>query len=256
MDLNLKNSVVLVTGSSRGIGRAIAESFLSEGARVIISGRQREDLDDIHKKLSTKFNSDNIMCFKGDLIDKKSIKNCLNSILSKWGAIDILVANVGSGKVNKKQDGEEWRRVFQLNFGGAVEIASQTVPIMQARKKGSIVFIASIAGLESIGAPLPYAAAKAALIDFSKNLSRQVASNNTRVNTVAPGNIKFPGGRWEEIINKNPSVLDMIRREVPMGRFGKPEEIASAVTFLASDKASFVTGACVVVDGGQTRKSY
>src|SRR3989344_6113128 len=153
MDLNLKNSVVLVTGSSKGIGRAIAESFLSEGAMVAISGRQRKDLDETYEELSVKFNSNNVMCFKGDLTDKKSITNCLNSILSKWGAIDVLVANVGSGKVNKKQDGKEWHRVFQLNFGGAVEITSQAIPIMQAKKKGSILFVASIAGLESIGAP-------------------------------------------------------------------------------------------------------
>ena len=253
MDLNLKNSVVLVTGSSKGIGRAIAESFLSEGARVTISGRQRKDLDETYEELSAKFNPDNIMCFKGDLTDKESIKSCLKMVLNKWGAIDILIENVGSGKVNKKQDGKEWHRVFQLNFGGAVEITSKAIPIMQVKKKGSIVFVASIAGLESIGAPLPYAAAKAALIAYAKNLSREVASKNIRVNTVAPGNVKFPGGRWEEIINENPSILEMIKREVPMGRFGKPDEIASAVTFLASNKASFITGACVVVDGGQTK---
>jgi len=254
MDLNLENSVVLVTGSSKGIGGAIAESFLGEGAMVVISGRQKESLDKAHRELSAKFDSDNIMCFEGDLTDRESIKDCLDVILNKWGKIDVLVANIGSGRVKKEQDEEEWHRVFQLNFGGAVEITSQTIPIMQVKKKGSIVFIASVAGLESVGAPLPYASAKAALIAYAKDLSREIAPKNIRVNTVAPGNIKFPGGRWEEIINKSPSVLEIIKHEVPMQRFGKPDEIASVVTFLASDKASFVTGACVVIDGGQTRR--
>src|SRR3989344_4158293 len=132
MDLNLKNSVVLVTGSSKGIGKAIAESFLSEGAMVAISGRKRKDLNETYRELSTKFGSDNILCFEGDLTNKESIKSCLKTVLSKWGAIDVLVANVGSGKVNKKQDEKEWHRVFQINFSGAVEIASQIIPIMQA----------------------------------------------------------------------------------------------------------------------------
>jgi 3-oxoacyl-[acyl-carrier protein] reductase len=119
---------------------------------------------------------------------------------------------------------------------------------------GSIVFVSSIAGLESLGAPLPYGAAKAALEHYSKDLARRVGKHGVRVNTVAPGNILFPGGTWQRKLDADsPDVMQMISAEVPLGRFGAPEEIGALVAFVSSPKAAFITGACLVADGGQTR---
>lgn len=255
MDLGLKNKVALVTGSSRGIGKAIASGLLAEGARVLITGRNQANLNQIFDEFSSKYGPENVLQYCGDLTERQEIEKCFKFVLEKWSKFDILVANIGSGKSSRglAMEKSEWDRMFKFNFDAAVLAAQNAVPAMVESGGGSIVFIASIAGLEAYGSPLPYASAKAALIAYSKNLALRVAKDNIRVNSVAPGNIKFLGGRWEEIIKENPSVLETIKKEVPMARFGAPEEIANVVAFLASDKASFVTGACWIADGGQTK---
>lgn len=254
MDLQLKNKTVLVTGSSKGIGRAIATLFLQEGAKVVITGRN-DDLKTTFDELSKEFGADNVLMYKGDLTKSDQIKACIDLILKEWKKLDIVIANIGSGKSvpGLKADMKEWDRMLNLNLLGAVELTNKVMPIMEKQKTGSIVYISSIAGMEPGKAPLSYSASKAGLVSFAKGLSNTAIKNNIRVNVIAPGNIKFKGGRWEEIIKENPKVLDMIKNEVPMQRFGTPEEIASVAVFLASEKASFINGACFVVDGGQTR---
>ena len=167
---------------------------------------------------------------------------------------DILVANLGSGsgKPGWEQDEAEWERLFNLNFFGSTRLAQACIPAMT--KGGSIVFISSIAGVEALPAPLPYSAAKAALVNYSKNLSRAVADRKIRVNSIAPGNIFFDGGSWEKHLAKDPDGIQaFIAKEVPLQRFGTPEEIASLAVYLCSSISGFATGECFVMDGGQTR---
>ena len=256
MDLKLKDKVVLITGSSRGIGKAIASSFLTEKAKVIITGRDENSLNNTYRELSNQYGEDSICSYRGDMTQIADITNCLDFGVKRFGKIDILVANVGTGKSKPglEADLDEWERIFNLNLLGSINAVRAVVPIMKKNSSGTIVFISSIAGREALGAPITYSVAKAGLISLSKNLSHLLAKDNIRVNVVAPGNILFKGGRWEEIIKEKPNIIeDYIKKSVPMQRFGKPEEIADAVVFLASERASFITGACLVVDGGETR---
>ena len=256
MELGLKDKIALITGSSRGIGKAIALSFLAEGAKVIITGRDGASLNNTYRELSNQFSEASIYSFWGDMTQIDDIANCLDSAVKRFGKIDILVANVGTGKSKPglEADRDEWERILNLNLLGSIDMVRAVVPIMRENGSGSIVFVSSIAGCEVLGAPVTYSVAKTGVISVSKNLSYLLAKDNIRVNTVAPGNIKFEGGRWEEIIKEKPNIVeDYIKKSVPMQRFGKPEEIADAVVFLASEKASFITGACLIVDGGETR---
>jgi 3-oxoacyl-[acyl-carrier protein] reductase len=256
MDLELRGKSVFVAGSSRGIGHAIAAAFLAEGARVAISGRDADTLRATEAALRAGSPAAEILAIPGDLTDETHCAAAIAAILDKWNAIDVLVANIGSGsgKPGWQYDAQAWASLYDVNLFGAVRLVSHALPAMLERKSGSIVLISSITGVESTPAPLAYSSAKAALINYSKNLARQLASQGVRVNAIAPGNVYFPGGTWEKhIANNAERVQAYIDEEVPMRRFGKPEEIADAVLYLSSARAGFVTGACLVADGGQTR---
>lgn len=250
MDLELKDKVVFVAGASRGIGKGIVQVFLQEGARVVITGRDlaSADLSDLP--------ADRVLMFEGDLSQPAVANQARDAAVARWGTVDILVCNIGSGTAKNGWDlsTSDWDAVFQINFWTTVGLIEVFLPAMVEARRGSIVFISSIAGLESLGAPLPYGAAKAALEHYSKDLSRRVGRYGVRVNTVAPGNILFPEGTWQRKLDADPArVTSMIDAEVPLTRFGTPREIGAAVAFLASDRAAFITGACMVADGGQTR---
>jgi 3-oxoacyl-[acyl-carrier protein] reductase len=168
----------------------------------------------------------------------------------------VLVANIGTGTARPGWDlgDRDWELSFEANLHASRRLIEAVLPGMLEHGRGSIVCIASIAGLESLNAPLTYSAAKAALVSYAKNLSRLVARRGVRVNVVAPGNVLFEGGSWaRKVAERGDEVRRYIDAEVPAGRFGGADEIADAVTFLASDRAAFVTGACLVADGGQTR---
>lgn len=248
----LDDRVFLVAGSSRGIGRAIAASLLREGARVCITGRDRDSLDRAQRALGE---PDSSMAYAGDLSVPSQIAAVYSSIVEAWGRIDGVVANLGtgSGKIGWDQTSDDWERAMTTNFRASTMLAQAAIPYLSGRG-GSIVFIASIAGVEASAAPLPYSAAKAALINYSKNLAREVAALQIRVNCVAPGNVLFAGGSWERRLETNREIaMQMISREVPLGRFGGVDEIADVVAFLSSSRSSFITGSCIVADGGQTR---
>lgn len=256
MELRIDNKVAFVAGSSRGIGRAIAQALLAEGARVVISGRNAAELAKTENELRVETTSDKLMSFTGDLSQPADIHRALTQIQQRWNAIDILVANIGSGRgdVGWRADAEEWQRLCEINLFSAVRLVTAALPLMVEQKHGSIIFVSSITGLESSNAPLAYSSAKAALLSYMKNLSSQLAPAGVRVNAVAPGNVLFPGGSWEKHLeSRREEVMRFIESEVPMQRFGKPEEIADAVAFLCSGRASFITGACLAADGGQMR---
>ena len=256
MDLNLTNQVAFVAGSSRGIGKAIAERFLLEGCRTVITGRTEEDLQNAQADISQRFGTDRLMALPGDLTDLSTIRHAILQVQSKWGDIDCAVANIGTGRGQPGWNisDTQWNELFLMNLWSSVRLVPEILAPMVRRQRGSVVFISSITGLETTAAPLPYSAAKAALLNYAKNLARQVGPYHVRVNSVAPGNILFPGGSWDRRRTDNPEkVASYIDIEVPLRRFGSPEEIADIVVFLSSDCASFITGSCVVADGGQTR---
>lgn len=252
----MTNKVVLVAGSSRGIGYAAARAFLAEGCRTAITGREPAALAQAQATLESEFGTERVLAYGGDLRQAAAIVWVLASVGERWGPLDCLVANIGSGQgpVGWDVQEPEWHSLFEENLWGSVRLIREVLPAMTRSRQGSIVVVASVTGLESTSAPMPYSAAKAALVNYSKNLARQVGSHNVRVNCVAPGNVLFPGGSWDRHLSKHrDEVMRHVAAEVPLQRFGKAEEIADLIVFLSSERASFITGACVVADGGQTR---
>lgn len=253
MELHLGKKHVVVAGGSRGIGLAIAREFLHEKAVVHIISRKPDP--GLAAKLTGDFNGE-VYVYSCDVSDNAALQVTIADIeKNAANGIDILVANVGSGKstADPIPAEEQWNSVWDTNFGTALNCARSFVPKM---KKGtaSIVFVSSIAGIEFIGAPTDYSVAKAALVAFSKSLAHRLAPE-IRVNVVAPGNILFTGGSWEKKMQENPErVHSMLSEKVPMKRMGRPEEVADLVVFLSSERAAFITGSCVIADGGQTIK--
>ncbi|NYT04889.1 MAG: SDR family oxidoreductase [Methanomicrobiales archaeon] len=251
----LHEKIGLVSGSSRGIGKAIAQRLLKEGAVVWITGRERGALERTHRECTRDF-GDNARLFEGDLTDPGTIRTLLATVHDQCGGLDIAVANIGSGRSVMGWDvpDQAWEDAMTVNFHAAVRLSREAIRLMETGGSGSIVFISSIAGVESIRAPVPYAAAKAALLMYMKSTARIVAPMGIRMNAVSPGNVLFEGGTWDRKLGEDREAVEgYIRSEVPMGAFASPQDIAGAVAFLASDSGSFVTGANLVVDGGQTR---
>jgi 3-oxoacyl-[acyl-carrier protein] reductase len=257
MNLNLTDQVVFVAGSSRGIGRAIAQALLAEGARVVLTGRNPDSLEHATAALATKENYERILPIAGDFSDSATIHAAYDRTIEHFGRIDHLVANLGTGagKPGWDQSDDDWSRLFEANFFASTRLTQAVLPHLLANKDGgSILYISSIVAVEATPAPLPYSAAKAALVNYSKNLARQLGAQKVRVNTIAPGNIFFEGGSWERHLAARPEAVEqMLKTEVPQQRFGTPEEIASLAVYLCSAQAAFATGGCYVMDGGQTR---
>lgn len=255
MKLNLRDRVAVVTGSSRGIGRAIAIGLASEGAKVTICARGREALDEAEGAARAAGGS--VLAVEADVTSAEGLTRVIEETRRSHGPVDILVNNVGGSRGNATWEAsdDEWSTVLDLNLLPAVRASRAVIPDMVARKRGSIVFISSIYGRES-GGPVTYNAAKAAELATSKQLAKQLAPHGVRVNSVAPGSILFPGGSWQRRIDADPEALArFVQAEMPLGRFGTPDEIANVVVFLCSDRASLVTGTCINVDGCQSRSN-
>lgn len=243
MDLHLKDKKVIVTGGSKGIGRAIAESFLNEGAEVAICARDLETLQATQTELAK---LGIIHIFEADLSREEDNTAFVNWAAETMGGLDILVSNV-SAMNNSFKD------CVTLDIIGVQALMRTALEHLPDHQDANIICISSRAG--SIGIPYmqPYAAVKAATISMVKSLALEVARRGIRVNCVSPGDIIFPGGTWEKTEEENPKLFNAILKENPFRRLGKPEEIGDVVAFLASNRSSFVTGANILVDGGATR---
>jgi 3-oxoacyl-[acyl-carrier protein] reductase len=256
MDLELRGKTALVTGSTRGLGFACAKSLLEEGCNVTICARGEEGLAAAVESLrAVDGGSERILALQADVSTDKGVADAVVRTVETFGGLDILVNNVGLARGTTIVDTSdaEWREAFDQTLFPAIRASRMAVPHMRRRGGGSIVMIASIWGRES-GGRMTYNAVKAAEISLAKSLSQQLARDNIRVNSVAPGSILFPGGSWDRRQKDDPAgIADFVMRELPFGRFGRPEEVGAVVAFLVSARASWISGASVPVDGCQSR---
>jgi 3-oxoacyl-[acyl-carrier protein] reductase len=256
MDLGLKDHVAIVTGSSRGLGLASAAALTAEGCRVTICARSDEPLRQAGDRLADLAGGpDRVLAVRADVSRPEGIQAVVEQTVAAFGGVDVLVNNVGLGGGGGLLDTSdaEWQEAFDQTLFPAVRASRLVVPHMRQRGGGAIVVIASIFGREA-GGRMTYNAVKAAEISLAKSMAQQLAPYNIRVNSVSPGSILFEGGSWWRRQQEHPvAIADFVRRELPFGRFGRPEEVGDVVAFLASKRASWISGASIVVDGCQSR---
>lgn len=258
MDLGLTDKVAVVTGSSRGLGLASARALVAEGSRVVLCARGAETLAEAALEVEAAARRPNMIAtVQADVSTLAGIELAISRAVDVFGALDILVNNVGraSGSDLLGTTDAEWQAAFDDTLFPAIRASRLAVPHMKQRGGGAIVMITSIWGRES-GGRMTYNAVKAAETSLAKALAQQLAPANIRVNSVAPGSILFAGGSWHRRQQADPAgIAEMIRRELPFGRFGRPEEVGNVVAFLASPRASWISGASIVVDGCQGKSN-
>lgn len=248
LDLELKDKVALVTGASRGIGRAIASGFAAEGAKLVIAARGQEALDQAAAELEAV--GADVLTVSCDVSDDADVRALAKAALERFGRIDILVSNASALAVGGSR--EDWDKSLSVDLLGAVRLVDAVLPGMRGQGSGSILLVSSVSAVEA--SPMDdygYTAAKAALNAYAKKLAVNEAANGIRANALLPGSVEFPGGGWDVMRAENPPIYEMVRSSIPFGRLGKPEEIADAAVWLVSARANWVTGAALSVDGGQ-----
>jgi 3-oxoacyl-[acyl-carrier protein] reductase len=248
MDLGLKGKRAVVTGGSKGIGRAIAETFAAEGADVSVCARNVDELAVAVAALKSR----GVRAFGRtiDVADPAALSTWIASSVTDLGGIDALVCNVSALAVG--DTAETWERTFRTDMMHSVHAVAAAVPFLEHSTSGSIVLISSVSGFEVDFAAGSYGAMKAALIHYAKGLSRQLVAKGIRVNCVSPGNTYFDGGIWQTIQKNMPDLYNSTLAVNPTGRFGTPMEVANGVVFLSSPAASRISGANLVIDGALT----
>ena len=258
MDLGLTDKIAIVTGSSRGLGLASARALVAEGCRVCLCARGEEQLAEAAVEVEASARRPGmVLTVQADVSTAAGVELVIARTVERFGGLDVLVNNVGKagGSDLLGTTDAEWQSALDETLFPAIRASRLAVPLMRQRGGGVIILIASIWGRES-GGRMTYNAVKAAEISLGKALAQQLAPMNIRVNSVAPGSILFPGGSWHQRQQADPAgIADFVKRELPFGRFGRADEVGAVVAFLASSKATWVSGACVPVDGCQSRSN-
>jgi 3-oxoacyl-[acyl-carrier protein] reductase len=253
VDLGLSGKRAIITGGTRGIGRAIAECLVREGCSVSICARNGEEVTSAVTKIQALApQGTQVTGSVADVADTEGLAAWINATAENFDGLDIAVANVSA--LSGAPDEESWRTAMEIDMLGTVRTVEAALPHLEKSDAAAIVAVSSTAALEAFGGPRPYNAVKAAVINYMSNLATVLAPKQIRVNTVSPGTIYFDDGVWGDRKREQPEIYKMALANNPLGRMGSPAEVANAVTFVASPAASFITGSNFVVDGGFTRR--
>jgi 3-oxoacyl-[acyl-carrier protein] reductase len=248
MDLQLSGRKAIVTGASRGIGRAIAVELAREGCDLALCARGAEPLEALAKELGGTVYTQAV-----DVADEQAVAGFVDTAAERLSGLDIVISNVSAGSLKGP---DQWRISFEADLLAFVRIAEAAVPHLERSDAAAIVAVGTTSAFDTLppAAPNSYAALKAAVLEHASELGHALAPKGIRVNTVSPGPIDFPGGAWDSLRGRRPEFYESVQARIPVGRLGRPEEVARAVTFLASPAASFCTAVNLVVDGGFTSR--
>jgi 3-oxoacyl-[acyl-carrier protein] reductase len=250
VDLGLKGKKAIVTGGTRGIGRAIANLLVEEGCHIGICARTAAQVDEA----VAAFQAKGVKAFGAvvDVADGDPLTRFVKSAAEALGGLDIFISNVGA--LGGANDEASWKRGFEIDVLGTVRGCETAVPFLEASGAGAIVVVGSTAAVEVVGPRRAYSGLKAAVLPYLKALARNLAPKKVRANVVSPGSVYFKGGTWDLMEQKNPERYRQALGRNPTGRMATPEEVANAVVFLASPRASFISGINLICDGGMTQR--